>query len=258
MWTEQKAKLIARYLRLFTFVPKHGTYIDGFAGQQSADAINGWAAELVLNNEPRWLRRFYLCDSDPGQIEALEALKNRQSALDTAATRREIEVIHCDFNSAVGEILNTKKLDPATFCLLDQRTFECSWSTVMALARHRATGKKIELFYFLPIGWIDRAIHATTKHQEQIEAWYGAADWEQLVDLKHFEKALVFKDKFLRLGYKHVWPFPICDRASGDRIMFYMVLASDHDEAPKLMWRAFNRGVHDDTGWNQQGLPGIA
>src|SRR4051794_13661189 len=78
VWTEQKAQLIAAYLRLFTYVTKHGTYIDGFAGQQNRTAKRGWAAELVLDNRPRWLRRFYLCDASGQKVEALQALKDRQ------------------------------------------------------------------------------------------------------------------------------------------------------------------------------------
>ncbi len=251
VWTEQKAKLIARYLKLFTFVTKHGTYIDGFAGQQNAEAREGWAAELVLNNRPRWLRRFYLCDNDAGQVEALNALKEQQPPREKKESKREIEIIRGDFNVAVSDILATRKLDPATFCLLDQRTFECKWSTVAALAGHRPDGQRIELFYFLPIGWIDRAIHATTKNPEEIDTWWGDKDWRGLVDLQSHEKARAFQDKFQKLGYRHVWPFPIWDHQQGDRLMFYMILATDHPEAPKLMWRAYNLGVHDDAGWDQ-------
>ena len=44
----------------------------------------------------------------------------------------------------------------ACFCLIDQRTFECYWATVEAVARHKAEGRKMELFYFLAQGWLDR------------------------------------------------------------------------------------------------------
>jgi three-Cys-motif partner protein len=148
VWTEQKAKLIARYLKLFTFVTKHGTYIDGFAGRQSDDAVDGWAAELVLGNEPRWLRRFYLCDNGRPQLDALRELKNRQPAPKRKSESRIVEIIDGDFNKTVRDILDTRKLDRATFCLLDQRTFECKWATVEALAKYRTSPTKIELFYF--------------------------------------------------------------------------------------------------------------
>jgi three-Cys-motif partner protein len=251
VWTEQKAKLIARYLRLFTYVTKHGTYIDGFAGRQSEQAQQGWAAELVLADRPWRLRRFYLCDNDSEQIEALKNLVASQPPKEKTDSKRDIQVVPGDFNQIVGRILSEKKLDPATFCLLDQRTFECKWSTVEALAKHRATGRKIELFYFLPIGWLVRAFVATTKNQADIEAWWGRPDWQQLVDIQHHEIALAFKKRFEGIGYKHVWPFPILDRNNGDRVMFYMILATDHPDAPALMWRAYDQAVHDEKGWDQ-------
>ena len=48
VWTEQKAKLIARYLRYFVFITKHGAYIDGFSAPKDPDNPNSWAAKLVL------------------------------------------------------------------------------------------------------------------------------------------------------------------------------------------------------------------
>jgi hypothetical protein len=49
IWTENKAKLIERYLYYFLMVTKHGTYIDGFAGpQEETGETANWAAKLVL------------------------------------------------------------------------------------------------------------------------------------------------------------------------------------------------------------------
>src|SRR5918999_436676 len=47
VWTENKAKLIERYLYYFVLVTKHGTYIDGFAGPQEVDRPDMWSAKLV-------------------------------------------------------------------------------------------------------------------------------------------------------------------------------------------------------------------
>jgi three-Cys-motif partner protein len=252
VWTEQKAKLIARYLQLFTYVTKHGTYIDGFAGRQSQQTEQGWAAELVLALKPWRLRRFYLCDQDSTQVQALRDLVARQPPKEPRDSKREApEVLQGDFNVMVDRILAERKLDPATFCLMDQRTFECKWRTVETLANHRREGNKIELFYFLPIGWLVRAIIATTKNRADIDAWWGRPDWEQLVDKQHHEIAIAFRERFQELGYKYVQPFPIFDHNSGDRIMFYMILATDHPDAPALMWRAYDQAVHDVKGWDQ-------
>lgn len=254
VWTEQKAKLISRYLKLFTLVTKHGTYIDGFAGRQSDRTNEGWAAELVLAQRPWRIRHFYLCDAGAEQVAGLEKLKADQPPRDKKKdSKRDIEVFHGDFNEVIRKILRERKLDVASFCLLDQRTFECKWVTVEALARHRSTGNKIELFYFLPIFWLNRAFVATKTADglADIEAWWGGANWRPLLDMQHHQKALAFRQRLLDLGYKYVTPFPIVDSENGDRIMFYMILATDHPEAPKLMWRAYDQAVPDVPGWDQ-------
>ena len=33
LWTQNKARLIQAYLRLFVYITRHGTYIDGFAAR---------------------------------------------------------------------------------------------------------------------------------------------------------------------------------------------------------------------------------
>jgi three-Cys-motif partner protein len=78
VWTENKARLISRYLYYFILITKHGTYIDGFAGPQQAELHESWAARLVLEIEPRWLRSFFLCDRDPQKFQALLELKDKQ------------------------------------------------------------------------------------------------------------------------------------------------------------------------------------
>jgi hypothetical protein len=72
IWTENKAKLIERYLFYFVMITKHGTYIDGFAGPQEPDKPQMWAAKLVLESDPRWFRNFYLFDAEEAQVEALQ------------------------------------------------------------------------------------------------------------------------------------------------------------------------------------------
>lgn len=257
VWTENKAQLIARYLKLFTYVTKHGTYIDGFAGRQSDATDGGWAAEMVLGISPRRMRQFYLCEKSREGVQGLQQLAERQPPKGPRDSKREVKVFPGDFNKSVYELLATEKLERATFCLLDQRTFECHWSTVEALAKHRTSGRKIELFYFLPIGWLNRAILSTKTSHARIDSWWGGTDWKHLVDMQHLEKAMAFKNRFEQLGYKHVLPLPIYDRKGGGRVMFYMILASDHEAAPRLMWRSYDQSVNDIEGWDQLGLKGF-
>src|SRR5215475_12658104 len=77
LWTENKAKLIERYLFYFVLVTKHGAYIDGFAAPQDSKNQDSWAAKLVLESKPPLLREFWLCDISKDGIAALRSLKSK-------------------------------------------------------------------------------------------------------------------------------------------------------------------------------------
>jgi three-Cys-motif partner protein len=240
VWTENKAKLVAAYLRLFTMITKHGCYIDGFAGPKQPDISGTWAAELVLALKPPLLRNFFLCDQSAEKIENLKALKQRQPQI----RNRKIEILEGDFNKHVLDILSSNAITPrmATFCLIDQFTAECHWSTVQALARQKETGPKIELFYFLASGWLDRALAGFTRNVDVPERWWGRPDWQDLKGLKGIQRALLLCKRF-KVGYRYAHPWPIYERAKKGRIMFHMIHVTDHPEAPKLMFRAYRHAT---------------
>ena len=233
--------MIERYLYLFVQITKHGTYIDGFAGPQNPENPNSWAAKLVLESEPPWFRHFYFYDTDPKQVDALRVLKNKQPEI----TGRTIKVSEpSDFNIQVKELLKSGVIGEreATFCLLDQRTFECKWSTVKALADHKPVGRKIELFYFFPVKWLDRAFSAVA--DEKLEPWWGRSDFTQLKEMKSMERVDLLCERFRKeLQYASVKPWPICERSDRGPVMFYMVHATDHPAAPGLMSRAYRDAV---------------
>jgi three-Cys-motif partner protein len=164
VWTDNKAQFIVSYLRYFVLLTKHGTYIDGFAGPQEECETEAWSAKRVLASEPQWIKHFHLCDQNRTQIARLEELKAAQPMCDAKGRKlyRKINVYKGDFNTKINEILAAGKIShkQATFCLLDQRTFECQWQTVEKLARYKQSNNKIELFYFLANGWLERALHA--------------------------------------------------------------------------------------------------
>jgi len=241
VWTEQKAKLISRYLRYFVFITKHGAYIDGFSSPKSPGVIDSWAAELVLDSTPKRLREFFLCELKPNRMAPLIELKARQSS----QPKRHIEVIQGDFNSSVHEILKGGLITDkkATFCLIDQFTCQCHWSTLQALAAHKTAGNnKIELFYFLATGWLNRALRSFSRNPDIPERWWGRPDWTSLKGLSGHKTAEQFRSRFINeLGYRYVTPWPISKRDQGKgRVMFYMIHASDHPEAPQLMDRAYH------------------
>ena len=237
LWTEHKARLISEYLKYFVYITRHGTYIDGFAGPQYLDKTDSWAAQLVLDNEPRWLRSFFLCDSDPKQYQALEKLRDSQAEIEN----RMVKVKHADFNLYVDTLLKTSDIreTTATFCLLDQRTFECNWFTVQKIAKYKRK-TKIEIFYFIPTGWLARSISGLQDPESRMLQWWGRDDWKALKGMSNTETAQVFRRRFLdELGYKYADLWPIYETQSSKRIMYYMLHASDHDEAPKQMHRAY-------------------
>jgi three-Cys-motif partner protein len=247
VWTENKARLIMHYLHYFVLVTKHGTYIDGFAGPQSECETDSWAAKLVLGSEPRWIRNLHLCDVSTPQIVRLNRLKNSQPILDSSGKKinRKIHVHHGDFNQIVDSILGAGTISEkeATFCLLDQRTFECQWETIAKLASYKRSGHKIEIFYFLANGWLERAF-AAQKDTEVLARWWGRDDWTKLQDMTRDERRdAIVKRLKSEFKYKSVKAWPIYERSDGGGIMYYMIHATDHPEAPKFMSRSYRRAV---------------
>lgn len=243
IWTENKAKLIERYLYYFVLVTKHGAYIDGFAAPQEKDKPESWAAKLVLESKPALLREFWLCDINRRGIKRLEELVARQPRV----RGRKIHVRFGDFNQNVVSILKQSdiKETTATFCLLDQRTFECEWKTLTTLAEYKRQ-HKIELFYFLATGWLDRAFKATSRNVGRIERWWGKPDWKALVGMNSRTRAEMFCRRFREeLNYKHAYAWEIYSREIGGSIMYHMIHASDHDQAPLLMNRAYRHATDD-------------
>lgn len=241
IWTENKAKLIERYLFYFVLITKHGTYIDGFAGPQEEGKPDMWAARLVLESEPKWFRNFYFFDKGSKQIASLEQLRESQPP----KPKRKIEVIKGDFNRKIIELLKTTPFreKEACFCLLDQRTFECQWKSVKNLAECKSQGNKIELFYFLCNGWFGRALHGI-KQKDVLKKWWGRKDWEILYQISSDERRDLIVERFKsELGYHSVKAWPIYERNNGGATMYYMIHATDHPEAPSLMRRAYSKAV---------------
>jgi three-Cys-motif partner protein len=235
LWTANKAKLIQRYLRTFVFITHHGTYIDLFTGPQEPKQLDTWAAKLVVEIEPKWLRHFYLFEKHAKRIQQIEQLKLENSD-------RHIEPFPGDCNVRIHELLDRKSIreKEATFCLLDQRTFQCHWTTVTALATYKTEGNKIELFYFFPKAWYERAI-AGIRNTDILKRWWGRDDWKRVLAWRAMKCVNEMEQRFrTELGYKSARAFPIYKDPQGRSIMYWMIHATDHPEAPTEMLRAYN------------------
>lgn len=254
IWTENKAKLIEAYLRFFLYITHHGTYIDCFAGPQQPGMPEMWAAKLVLEVQPRWLKRFYLFEKHPKRFQQLVDLKAHQPEDDT----RIIELYEGDVNLRIRELLDSRSITEkqATFCLLDQRTFECHWETVRAVAEYKKEGRKIELFYFLASKWLARAM-AGVKDKTILEKWWGRDDWKMLGGMKPDKCADEVVRRFkTELGYASAKRWPIFNSQQPGLVMYYMIHASDHEEAPIQMRRAYAHAVTADQS-EQTWFPGM-
>ena len=260
VWTENKAKLIERYLYYFVLITHHGTYIDGFAGPQQPDMPDTWAAKLVLESEPMWFRHFHLFDIEKSKATTLEQLRDIQPDVDSKGRKlhRDIQISCADFNVAVRPLLLSGDIGQkeATFCLLDQRTFECHWATLKSLAEYKHNDQhKIELFYFFAHGWIKRAISGLQENSKQLADWWGRDDWPSLTS----KSPSAIKDSFVsrfkdELGYKTSIAWPIYERQDGGKIMYFMIHATDHPDAPHLMARAYTKAVQPKETPEQLGF----
>lgn len=245
VWSEEKAKLIKEYIKHFTYVTKHGAYIDGFAAPQRRDMSEICSARLVLENDPKWVTHFWLCDLDPRGVSILEDI-----AANNRFKGRHIHVLPGDFNITVSKILSSGHITAkrATFALLDQRTFECAWDTVIKLATFKPSldpaATKIEIFYFLATGWLDRSIKAVKKPETaaKLDRWWGRPDWRSLLGMDSIYRANMLVERFKEeLGYKYAHPYAIHNRCRGGRTMYHMIHATDHPEASPLMLRAYRK-----------------
>ncbi len=250
VWTEHKANFIQRYLKLFIQITKHGTYIDGFAGPQRFELEHAWSARLVLQIRPPLLRHFFLCEANAKSFRALkECVQELAKPKD-----RTIELYEGDFNKKVEDILKSRYITDkeATFCLLDQRMFECHWDSVRKLAEKKKT-MKIELFYFFGFGWVKRALAGVTKNRSVVEQWWGREDYSELIDKTREEIRQVLVERFrVELGYKYVTPYPIYKREQNNIVMYEMLHATDHDAAPELMNRAYRQAVRNSQKLAEQ------
>jgi three-Cys-motif partner protein len=255
VWSHQKARLIERYLHYFVLVTHHGTYIDGFAGPQAPEHPETWSAKRVLESRPRQLRHFFLCEIDMAKVAMLEQLWASQPPKERKEPKRDCRVLPGDFNVTVDHVLDSGVLKEkeAAFALLDQRTFECHWNTVKKLAAHKAAGNKIELFYFLAVKWLHRAIAGTLTTEYRIDDWWGGDGWKNVKHQNQLKMAIDVTHRFkTELGYKYAIPFPIREKEDGGgSIMYYMIHATDHPAAPGLMRRAYDQAIQPDAAPKQ-------
>ena len=244
LWTIDKSRLIDEYIHHFLLVTKHGVYLDLFAGPQHASDMDNWSVRRVLERRTEGnpaIRHYAVCDIKRQQVKRLRVLGQNHPSF---------RVYEGDANERVHEMLKEAPITTKTacFCLIDQRTFECHWNTVEAVARYKREGYKIELFYFLAQKWLDRA-WASTRDETKLAAWWGNGEHRHFRTLRSVERAFALCSRFRdELDYAYSVPFSIHERGEGSRTMYYMIHASDHPAAAGLMARAYQRARPKEDG----------
>lgn len=248
IWSGAKARMIELYLRYFLYVTHHGIYIDGFAGPQSRERLDQWTAKRVVELRPRWLRNFYLGEINARSMAVIEQMLASQPPREKGEPKRTIETYHGDFNKAVDDVLESPHITSkqATFCLLDQRCFQCHWETVRKVAARKVDGNRIEILYFLPIRWLQRAMSAV-RDTSKLDRWFGDDGWKAMLGKNNDYPRPVFIEKFRKLGYRYVHAWPIYAGPNMPSTMYFMIHATDHPEAPGLMFRAYRKAVNPNA-----------
>ena len=238
LWTADKAALIEEYIHRFLLVTKHGVYLDLFAGPQNDE--EDWSIRRVLGRRTEGgpeIRHYAVCDLEPEKAEQLRELGRTHPG-------PAFNVYEGDANQLVQTMLEEAPIgsNTACFCLIDQRTLECAWSTVEAIARHKQNGGfKIEVFYFLAEAWLDRT-WKSVKDPDKLLKWWGRPDYKAFLERPAFERAQALCARFRDdLGYLYSEPFAIHKKGKDSRIMYYMIHASDHPDAIRLMSDAYQK-----------------
>ena len=119
----------------------------GVDGETVADiesfGVDRWLGVLERRTEGNpSIRHYAVCDIKCKQADRLRNLGRNHPSF---------RVYEGDANERVHEMLEGAPITAKTacFCLIDQRTFQCHWTTVEAVAQYKREGYKIELFYFL-------------------------------------------------------------------------------------------------------------
>ncbi len=125
IWTKNKAKLIERYIYYFLQVAHNCTYIDGFAGPQregkSERDDEMWSVKLVVELEPRWIRRFYLFEKSKSQVKRIRKMIDEQPARRRGEQKRHFTIKQGDVNCRAAKAVSRPTNHRKSCCVLPAR-----------------------------------------------------------------------------------------------------------------------------------------
>ena len=237
LWTEQKSTLVCEYLHLFLLLAKSGVYLDLFAGPQREGYSEDWTIKRVLERRTTGptFKYFAACDLSPEQVSRLRTLRNEHGNRGFT-----FKIYEGDANAKIDSMLSDAPISAKIpcFCLIDQRTLECDWKTIQKIAEFKQEGMKIEILYFLAEGWLNRSWKSRKDTRARI--WWGRDDYLRFLDQRPVDRANELCDRFKEeLAYEYAEPWAIYKHGSTGRTMYYLIHASDHGDARRLMSEAY-------------------
>lgn len=88
-----------------------------------------------------------------------------------------------------------------------------------------------------------------------MKEWWGRDDWRKFVDAPSSDRADIFGRRLIdEFGYRYAISWPIKAEIGQGRIMYHMIHATDHAEAPQLMGRAYRRATISEESAQQLDL----
>lgn len=238
--------MLGLYLSVYRRIAGSGSYIDGFAGNGRI-RVNGETrpGSATVAIESRAFRNLAFYER-PRMARSLE--KYLDGRLD-AKTRSRCTVVPGDFNEQILHDLAAERFprDKPCFAFLDPNSTQLDWRTIEALAKYKTydgDGRcKVELWILLNTH--QALMRIVQSHPKVVDRMLGGRDaWDDLrrAHAPAGAYATRYAERLEDLGYKLASPALIRARVNG-RPMYYMIHASDHPAAHKLMrWTRFEKG----------------
>lgn len=260
-WTEEKLRVLASYLNGFAHACKGhpaGWYaLDAFAGagvntsQLSGGEIHG-SALIALEAGPPPARQVAIAEKDS---RVLAALTSRVSPYGERA-----KVFPGDANVLIGDMLALIPRNAPTFAFLDPEGSELAWTTVEAIAAHKAGRRyKVEQLILLPtdMGFVRMLPiddDPSPQNAEHITSMYGHDRWRAIYKARRAGRLTpieardqyveLYKAGLSALGYAYVEEREIAKegtKGAKGAPMYFLIHATDNATGHTIMNWCFDK-----------------
>lgn len=212
-WSIEKFKLVGSYCDIFTNGMKNIwdqlVYIDLFAGAGYAKITESKkiyrSSSLIAMSLPVPFSKYILCELD---IEKFNALSTR---VKRDFKHLNVEVLNCDSNSAVDEIIKcipkySKGNTLLPFCFVDPYSLNLNFSTIANLGKNKMDFLILQALHMDANRNFDKYFR---EENQRITEYLGMTNWREefekngSINKKNFVKFLAeqYQSNMMKLGY---------------------------------------------------------